>query len=138
MNAAQEVDPLIFEADRPSSSPSLTPFQNRGNTPGTPGSTQQKLHVRFTPPGNPVLAIMTQQEAVQFALNATDTRARGSGLSAGQLWRTEWRERGLCHLPGPVLVSQPAAQHDAGVEGVVLEESGVLPLPQTPGRASQR
>eukprot|EP00961_Rhodomonas_salina_P026466 357268-Rhodomonas_salina.1 len=64
MNAAQEVDPLIFEADRPSPSPSRTPFQSRGNTPGTPGRTPQKPHVRFTPPGNPVLANMTPQEAV--------------------------------------------------------------------------
>eukprot|EP00961_Rhodomonas_salina_P283559 3832498-Rhodomonas_salina.1 len=64
MNAAQEVDPLIFEADHPSSSPSHTPFQNRSNTPGTPGRTLQKPHVLFTPPGNPVLANMTPQEAV--------------------------------------------------------------------------
>eukprot|EP00961_Rhodomonas_salina_P150113 2021541-Rhodomonas_salina.1 len=53
MNAAQEVDPLIFEADRPSPSPSRTPFQNRSNSAGTPGCTTQKPHVRFTPPGNP-------------------------------------------------------------------------------------
>eukprot|EP00961_Rhodomonas_salina_P004795 65218-Rhodomonas_salina.1 len=85
MNAAQEVDPLIFEADRPSSSPSRTPFQNRGNTPGTPGRTLQKQHVRFTPPGNPVLANMTQQEAVQFALNSTDrdTELAAAGFQQG-------------------------------------------------------
>eukprot|EP00961_Rhodomonas_salina_P084928 1140699-Rhodomonas_salina.1 len=83
MNAAQEVDPLIFEADSPSPSPSRTPFQSCSNTQGTPGRTPQKQHVLFTPPGNPILANMTPQEAAEFALNATEAELSAAGFQRG-------------------------------------------------------
>eukprot|EP00961_Rhodomonas_salina_P242415 3274551-Rhodomonas_salina.1 len=76
MNTEQEVDLLIFEADSPSSSPSHTPFQNCSNTPGTPGCTLQKPHVRFTPPAN--------QEATDTELAAAGFQHGNSGgLSGG-------------------------------------------------------
>ena len=58
-----------------------TPYQHR--TPGTPGRTPQKPHVRFSPPGNPVLANMTPHEAVQFALSATEAELSAAGFQRG-------------------------------------------------------
>eukprot|EP00961_Rhodomonas_salina_P038246 514314-Rhodomonas_salina.1 len=109
MNAEQEVDPLIFEADCPSSSPSRTPFkfQNRCNTPGTPGHTLQKQHVQFTLPGNQVLVNMTPQEAVQFALNATDTELAAAGFQGGSSGgRSGWNTDSVTYQ-GPYSSANP-------------------------------
>jgi hypothetical protein len=101
MNAAQEVDPLLFEAER---SPSRTPGPShvpRG--PGsTPGKTPARVHFS-SPPGNPVL----------HSLAAALSLASDLDLAALGFQRTGGRPREGQHpAGGPVTYRGPYSKNN--------------------------